>query len=191
MSSVIVNVKRPDLLTFTMPFVAVFGAMFGFVTGNIFGDPWIGLVGGAVVGAGLAAILAQITKINRRAKILGIALIFGLAGAIFGGLGGFLGGFLVGVSMGWFATWVGTGKYRAGVPTYYTPGQVLWHNTFLFICAFVFFFLIAPLIPVVWLSFNAEKSFTFNARNPELQGKRLKPEALPRFPGYDRVVGVA
>ncbi len=178
MSSVIVNVKRPDLLTFTMPFVAVFGAMFGFITGNIFGAPSIGLIGGAIVGAVLAGILARMTKINRRVKIWGIAIIFGLAGAVFGGLGGFFGGLLVGVSMGWFATWVGTGKYRAGVPTYYTPGQVLWHNTFLFICAFVFFFLIAPLIPVVWLSFNAENFFTFT---PEMLSFKAEGYSLKHY----------
>ncbi|NIZ02421.1 ABC transporter permease [Thalassospira lucentensis] len=161
MNELIVNIKRPNLLTFTMPIVAVLGAMFGFVTGNIFGDPFIGAVGGAVVGAVLALALAKIVSIKRWKKIWGVAVVFAVVAALFGGVGGFLGGFVVGLSMGWFATWVGTGKYRAGVPIYYTPGQVLWHCTFLFICAFVFFFLIAPLIPVVWLSFNAENFFTF------------------------------
>ncbi|WP_430475308.1 ABC transporter permease [Thalassospira lucentensis] len=178
MSSVIVTIKRPDLLTFTMPLVAVLGAMFGFVTGNIYGDPWIGLIGGAVAGAALAGGLAQITKINRRIKIWGTAIFLGLVGAAVGGLGGLFGGFIVGVSMGWFATWVGSGKYRAGVPTYYTPSQVLWHNAFLFICAFVFFFLIAPLIPVVWLSFNAENFFTFT---PEMLSFKAEGYSLKHY----------
>ena len=178
MSSVIVTIKRPDFLTFTMPLVAVLGAMFGFVTGNIYGDPWIGLIGGAVAGAALAGGLAQITKINRRIKIWGTAIFLGLVGAAVGGLGGLFGGFIVGVSMGWFATWVGSGKYRAGVPTYYTPSQVLWHNAFLFICAFVFFFLIAPLIPVVWLSFNAENFFTFT---PEMLSFKAEGYSLKHY----------
>ncbi|MEQ8285106.1 ABC transporter permease [Thalassospira sp.] len=178
MNSVIVSIKRPDLLTFTMPLVAVLGAMFGFVTGNIYGDPWIGLIGGAVAGAALAGGLAQITKINTRVKIWGTAIFLGLVGAVVGGLGGLFGGFIVGVSMGWFATWVGSGKYRAGVPIYYTPSQVLWHNAFLFICAFVFFFLIAPLIPVVWLSLNAENFFTFT---PEMLSFKAEGYSLKHY----------
>ncbi|WP_245304124.1 ABC transporter permease [Hoeflea olei] len=39
--------------------------------------------------------------------------------------------------------------------------QVLWHNTFKFICAAIFFFLIAPIVTVIPLSFNAENFFTF------------------------------
>ncbi len=178
MNSVIVTIKRPDLLTFTMPLVAVLGAMFGFVTGNIYGDPWIGLIGGALAGAALAGGLAQITKINTRVKIWGTAIFLGLVGAVVGGLGGLFGGFIVGVSMGWFATWVGSGKYRASVPIYYTPSQVLWHNAFLFICAFVFFFLIAPLIPVVWLSFNAENFFTFT---PEMLSFKAEGYSLKHY----------
>lgn len=36
-----------------------------------------------------------------------------------------------------------------------------WHYVYLFICAFVFLFLIAPIILIVPLSFNAEPYFTF------------------------------
>jgi putative spermidine/putrescine transport system permease protein len=38
---------------------------------------------------------------------------------------------------------------------------VLWHNTFKFICGAIFFFLIAPILTVIPLSFNAENFFTF------------------------------
>jgi len=47
------------------------------------------------------------------------------------------------------------------VPAYATSGQVLWHNAFLFICGFIFFFLIAPIVTIIPLSFNAENFFTF------------------------------
>jgi putative spermidine/putrescine transport system permease protein len=40
------------------------------------------------------------------------------------------------------------------------PGR-LWHGAYLGICGLVFFFLVAPLIVVVPLSFNAEPFFTF------------------------------
>ncbi|MBC07930.1 ABC transporter permease subunit [Thalassospira sp.] len=178
MNEVISYTKRPELMSFTMPIVAVLGAMFGFVTGNIFGSPWIGFLLGAIVGAALALLFSKITNIKSKPKTLGSGVVFGIVGLVFGGLGGLFGGFLVGISMGWFANWVGSGKYRAGVPIYYTPGQVLWHNTFMFICAFVFFFLIAPLLPVIWLSFNAENFFTFT---PEMLSFKAEGYSLKHY----------
>ncbi|MCF4099321.1 ABC transporter permease [Maritalea mediterranea] len=83
--------------------------------------------------------------------------------------------------MGWFTTWISSGKYRASVPSYYTAGQVLWHNTFLFICAFVFFFLIAPLFPVAWLSFNAEDFFTFT---PEMLAFKAEGYSLKHYADF-------
>ncbi|MCY0154857.1 ABC transporter permease [Hoeflea alexandrii] len=38
---------------------------------------------------------------------------------------------------------------------------MLWHNTFKFICGAIFFFLIAPILTIIPLSFNAENFFTF------------------------------
>ncbi|WP_417828753.1 ABC transporter permease subunit [Thalassospira sp.] len=178
MSAVISSVKRPELFSFTMPLVAVLGAMFGFVTGNIFGSPWVGAILGAIIGAVIAFVFAKIPNVKTKATTLATGVVFGGVAFIFGGLGGLFGGFIVGISMGWFANWVGTGKYRAGVPIYYTPRQVLWHNTFLFICAFVFFFLIAPLLPVVWLSFNAENFFTFT---PEMLSFKAEGYSLKHY----------
>jgi len=178
MNEVISYVRRPELMTFTMPLVALLGAMFGFITGNIFGSPWVGFVIGAVVGAALAFVFSKIIKVKSKQKTLATGVLFGGVGMIFGGLGGLFGGFLVGISMGWFANWVGSGRYRAGVPIYYTPGQVLWHNAFLFICAFVFFFLIAPLLPVIWLSFNAENFFTFT---PEMLAFKAEGYSLKHY----------
>ncbi|AXO14800.1 ABC transporter permease [Thalassospira indica] len=178
MNEVISYVRRPELMTFTMPLVALLGAMFGFITGNIFGSPWVGFVIGALVGAALAFVFSKIVKVKSKQKTLATGVLFGGVGMIFGGLGGLFGGFLVGISMGWFANWVGSGRYRAGVPIYYTPGQVLWHNAFLFICAFVFFFLIAPLLPVIWLSFNAENFFTFT---PEMLSFKAEGYSLKHY----------
>lgn len=180
MSEIIAYIQRPNLYSFTMPVVAVLGAVFGFITGNIYGSPAIGLVIGVVIGAALAAVLAQIISIKPWKKIWGAAAIFAVVGAIFGGFAGVVGGLVVGVSMSWFAIWIGSGKYRAGVPNYYTPAQVLWHNSFLFICALVFFFLIAPLVPVVWLSFNAEDFFTFT---PEMLAFKAEGYSLKHY--YD------
>lgn len=38
----------------------------------------------------------------------------------------------------------------------------IWHYLFIVICAFVFLFLIAPILVIIPLSFNAEPYFTFN-----------------------------
>ncbi|MFC0200124.1 ABC transporter permease [Paracoccus rhizosphaerae] len=47
------------------------------------------------------------------------------------------------------------------VPTYASPLERVWHYTYLAICAAIFFFLIAPIIVIIPLSFNVEPYFTF------------------------------
>ncbi len=56
------------------------------------------------------------------------------------------------------------------LPAYTTPGQRFWHYGFRVICALVFFFLVAPIIIIIPLSFNAQDFFTFT---PEML--RLDP----------------
>jgi putative spermidine/putrescine transport system permease protein len=48
-----------------------------------------------------------------------------------------------------------------GLPPYATTGQRIWYYGFRVICALIFFFLIAPILVIVPLSFNAEDFFTF------------------------------
>lgn len=47
------------------------------------------------------------------------------------------------------------------LPTYADPLERLWHYAYKVICAAIFLFLIAPIIVVIPLSFNAEPYFTF------------------------------
>ena len=47
------------------------------------------------------------------------------------------------------------------LPVYASPLERIWHYTYLFICTAVFFFLIAPILVIIPLSFNAEPYFTF------------------------------
>lgn len=47
------------------------------------------------------------------------------------------------------------------LPIYATTGQRIWHYTYLVICTFVLFFLVAPLVVVIPLSFNAEPFLSF------------------------------
>ncbi|MDE0850852.1 ABC transporter permease [Yoonia sp.] len=49
----------------------------------------------------------------------------------------------------------------SGIPTYATPGQRVWYYSFRVICGIIFFFLIAPIIVIIPLSFNAQNFFTF------------------------------
>ena len=45
-----------------------------------------------------------------------------------------------------------------------TPGEKVWHYCYLVICGLVFLFLIAPIIIIIPLSFNAEAYFTFTQK---------------------------
>ena len=47
------------------------------------------------------------------------------------------------------------------LPTYASTTEKIWHYAYLVICAAIFFFLIAPIVVVIPLSFNAEPYFTF------------------------------
>ncbi|HRO14135.1 MAG TPA: ABC transporter permease, partial [Paracoccus sp. (in: a-proteobacteria)] len=50
------------------------------------------------------------------------------------------------------------------LPTYASPLERVWHWTYIAICVAIFVFLIAPIIVVIPLSFNAEPYFTFTDR---------------------------
>ena len=47
------------------------------------------------------------------------------------------------------------------VPAYATPGQKTWYYTLRVCCALIFFFLIAPIIVIIPLSFNSIPFFTY------------------------------
>ncbi|MCK0143120.1 ABC transporter permease [Aliiroseovarius sp. F20344] len=47
------------------------------------------------------------------------------------------------------------------LPPYASTGQRVWHYTFRVICGLIFFFLIAPIVVVIPLSFNSQDFFTF------------------------------
>jgi putative spermidine/putrescine transport system permease protein len=56
------------------------------------------------------------------------------------------------------------------LPVYATLGQRIWYYAFRVICGLIFFFLMAPIMVIIPLSFNAEDFFTFT---PEML--RLDP----------------
>ncbi len=146
--------------TFTVPLTAAFGAVLGVLGGQAAGlGVMTGLLAGAVIGAALAYALAvHLPKRTGRWVAIGVC---GVLGLVLGGVAGGLAGAILGALLGWCAYWLSTGAYRAGVPPYATTGQVLWHNSFKLICGLIFFFLIAPIITIIPLSFNAQDFFTF------------------------------
>ena len=166
---------RPPFATFTAPLSALLAAMFGFVVGNAYGEPWTGFLIGGVLGAIIAFAIDKL-PFGRTQSRLGTIFILGLVGLIFGRGGGLVSGVLIGAVLSWFIYWLDRGEYRKSVPLYYTAGQTLWHNAFMLICGLIFFFLIAPLLPVMWLSFNAQDFFTFTPEmlNFEAAGYSLK-----------------
>ena len=56
------------------------------------------------------------------------------------------------------------------LPAYASTGQRVWHYAFRVICGLIFFYLIAPILVIIPLSFNAQNFFTFT---PEML--RLDP----------------
>ncbi|WP_341212024.1 ABC transporter permease [uncultured Limimaricola sp.] len=52
----------------------------------------------------------------------------------------------------------------AALPPYASTGQRIWHYSYLVICTAIFFFLIAPILIIIPLSFNAENFFTFTPK---------------------------
>ena len=51
-----------------------------------------------------------------------------------------------------------------GLPAYAGPVEVVWYYGFRVICGLIFFFLIAPIIVIIPLSFNAVPFFTFTEK---------------------------
>ncbi len=68
------------------------------------------------------------------------------------------------------------------LPVYASPLERVWHYSYLVICALVFLFLIAPILIIIPLSFNAEAYFTFTERM-----LRLDPDGFS-LRWYDRLL---
>ncbi|AUH63097.1 ABC transporter permease [Paracoccus zhejiangensis] len=50
------------------------------------------------------------------------------------------------------------------LPNYASPAERIWHWSYLLICTLIFIFLIAPILVIIPLSFNAEPYFTFTEK---------------------------
>lgn len=140
--------------------VAAFGAFFGVFIGTGQGSTIAGVLGGAILMAALALVLTKVIK-NEQAGRWGLAILLAVAGFALADVPGLIIGTFFGWFFGFLTFWLYEGRYRAKIAPYLTPGQVLWHFAFRTICGMIFFFLIAPIVIVMPLSFNAENFFTF------------------------------
>ncbi len=86
------------------------------------------------------------------------------------------------------------------MPAYYTTKDKIWHYTFRVICFAIFFFLLAPILIMIPLSFNAQPFFTFTREmltlNPEGYSLRwyrdfLESESWMRSIRNSFVIGIA
>ena len=161
-------IRPPEQLA--IPVTAVFGALLGFLFGQANGAPLIGVAVGALIGAGIAYAAATVFAGRKLAGVAAGTAIASVAAGIGIGtvgegfslsLGSFVVGGLAGLVLGFIGYWLVTGNYRRGTPVYATSGQVLWFVTYRVICGLIFFFLIAPIVTIIPLSFNAEQFFTF------------------------------
>ena len=154
------NVISRKPLSFVLPSMGLLGAVFGILMGMSMGNAGLGIAIGIITSVGFSyfSVLGAAKEKLVRFSLVFLALAagyfsFGLAGMIVCGLCGWF--------YGWFVFWLFEGRYRARVHSYLTSGQVLWHFTFRVICGVVFTYLIAPIIVVIPLSFNAQDFFTF------------------------------
>ena len=148
-------------LSFVFVSMGLLGFFIGIFAGTANGNVGLGAIIGAMVSVGFSyvAILGSNYEKLVRWSFVVLSLVFGyftfdITGMLVGGLWGWF--------FGWFVFWLYEGRYRSRLHSYLTSGQVLWHFTFLIICGAVFTYLIAPIIVVLPLSFNAQDFFTFN-----------------------------
>jgi putative spermidine/putrescine transport system permease protein len=151
----------PKPLSFALPIVAIAGAVVGLFFGTANGSGLAGAALGAVTAAVLGWVLVTMVPNRRAGLVIGVAVMFVVAYLLSGRIIASAVLSLIGLFFGWFPYWLQRGQYRARLLPYLTPGQVLWHYGFRIICGAIFFFLVAPLLPVLWLSFNAQDFFTF------------------------------
>ncbi|MDG2298147.1 MAG: ABC transporter permease [Planktomarina sp.] len=147
-------------LSFVLPSMGLLGAVVGLLVGMAMGNGLLGILIGAALSIFISyvAILCSAYEKSARWGLAGLSI---LCGYFTFNLTGILVGALWGWFFGWFLFWLFEGRYRARLHSYLTSGQVLWHFTFLFICGGVFTYLIAPIVVVLPLSFNAQDFFTF------------------------------
>jgi putative spermidine/putrescine transport system permease protein len=145
---------------FYVSVVAAFGAFFGIFIGTGNGNVILGVLSGAILMAIAAFVLTKLIKTEKPGR-WALTVLVAIGGYMLAGIPGLLMGIFFGWFFGFLIFWLYEGRYRARIPPYLSPLQVLWHFSFRTICGIIFMFLITPILVVMPLSFNAENFFTF------------------------------
>ena len=145
---------------FYVSVVAAFGAFFGIFIGTGNGNVILGVLSGAILMAIAAFVLTKLIKTEKPGR-WALTVLVAIGGYMLAGIPGLLMGIFFGWFFGFLIFWLYEGRYRARIPPYLSPMQVLWHFSFRTICGIIFMFLITPILVVMPLSFNAENFFTF------------------------------
>ena len=160
-----------------VPMTSAALALPGLLVGLAHGFVLAGAAVGAATGAALAYVLLTLAP-DRRVGRLVATVLFAVLGFVVSGLAGVVLGAVIGLVAGWFVYWLARGAHRKGLPDYASPVHVLSHNAFRLFCGAVFFFLIAPIITIMPLSFNAQDFFTFT---PEMLGFEAAGYSLKHY----------
>ncbi|PKP84952.1 MAG: polyamine ABC transporter permease [Alphaproteobacteria bacterium HGW-Alphaproteobacteria-2] len=141
--------------------MAAGGAVLGSLTGSgLAMNEWLLALAGAAFFA-IATLLFAKTGWSRGRCGIGTGVLLLLIGLLSVGLAfGLLAG-IIGYLAGRIGHWLESGDYRTHLPPYLTSREVAWHYGFRILCGVIFFFLIAPIVVIIPLSFNAENFFTF------------------------------
>jgi len=158
----VIRPETPQMpLSMAAGIMAAGGALLGGLTGSGLGasELLFALLGALIFGG--ATVLFAKTGLSRNVCGFGTGAILLVVGLLGVGLAfGLLAG-IVGYLAGRIGHWLESGDYRTHLPPYLTSREVAWHYTFRIICGVIFFFLIAPIVVIMPLSFNAENFFTF------------------------------
>ncbi len=159
------EVIRPDTpqmpLSMAALIMAAGGALLGSLTGSGLGLSEVGMALAGAAFFGIATLIFAKTGWSRGRCGIGTGVLLLVIGFLSVGLAfGILAG-IVGYLAGRIGHWLESGDYRTHLPPYLTPREVAWYYGFRIICGVIFFFLIAPIVVIMPLSFNAEDFFTF------------------------------
>ena len=77
------------------------------------------------------------------------------------------------------------------LPAYASTGQRVWHYAFRILCGLIFFYLIAPILVIIPLSFNAQNFFTFTPEMLRLDPAGYSLKHYQRLLHQRRLAGAA
>ncbi len=148
---------------FVLSLMGLLGGLLGLIIGTANSTGTWGLILGSILAILVSFIGISFSKNETKVRYIICAVLVIASFYYLGPVGVFL-GFFIGWFFGWFLFWVFHQRYRENLQPYLSQGQVLWHYTFRIICGVVFVFLIAPILVVMPLSFNAQDFFTFTPK---------------------------